>query len=144
MWRPRLMVVDDDADVADIIGHVGQGLGFDTKAVSGVMAFSACTVFQPDVIVLDIFMPEIDGFEVLRYLGQAHRRTSVIIVSGKSNSFRDMAVRMGEQHGLTILANVAKPFTIARLHAVLTAAKKRHPTHFQIPLSSAERLLTSA
>ena len=125
------MVVDDDDDVANVVCHVAKSLDFNVETATGVGAFDACALFEPDVIVLDIFMPEIDGFEVLRYLGQAHKRTSIIIASGKDDAFRDMAVRMCEQHGLTVLANLAKPFTISRLTAVLEEARNRHPLHLK-------------
>lgn len=129
MWRPRLMVVDDDEDVANLISYVATGLGFRTKIVSGVGAFIACSEFEPDVIVLDIFMPEIDGFEVLRYLGETNKDTSVVIVSGKDGIFRDMAAQMCEQQGIHMVANIAKPFTITHLRAVLSQAKKYHQVH---------------
>ncbi|NBX04179.1 MAG: response regulator [Alphaproteobacteria bacterium] len=141
MWRSRLIVVDDDDDVANVVCHVAERLDFDVQTASGLGAFDACALFEPDVIVLDIFMPEIDGFEVLRYLGQDHKHTSVIIASGKGGAFRDMAARMCEQHGLFILANLAKPFTIAGLQAALLEAKKRHPMHAKLRSSSHVNIL---
>ncbi len=138
------MVVDDDDDVANIICRVAEHLDFNVQTASGVGAFDACALFEPDVIVVDIFMPEIDGFEVLRYLGQSHKHTSVIVVSGKGVSFRDMATHMCEQHGLHVLANVAKPFTIPKLKAVLEDAKKRHPLHLKIIPPFTDSVLSSA
>ena len=131
MWHPRLMVVDDDIDVAALICHVARGCGFQTEMADGIRAFEICASFEPDVIVLDIFMPEIDGFEVLRYLGQTHKSTSVVIISGKGVAFRDMAARMCEQHGINMLANLAKPFTIQQLNAALMAVRRQ-----QIPPSN--------
>ncbi len=126
---PRLMVVDDDDNIAQLVCRAAENLGFSTQAASGNGAFDACTAFDPDVIVVDIFMPEIDGFEVLHYLGQTHKDTSIVIVSGKDVSFRAMAERICEQEGLHIVANIAKPFSIERLHSVIAEAKKRHPIH---------------
>ena len=126
---PRLMVVDDDDDVARLVCRAAESLGFSTQTVSGIAAFDAFVNFEPDVVVVDIFMPEIDGFEILHYLGQTHKGASVVIVSGKGISFRAMAEHMCEQEGLHILANVAKPFSIERLHSIISEAKKLHPIH---------------
>jgi DNA-binding response OmpR family regulator len=138
------MVVDDDSDMSNIIAYVAESSGFQTSKVSGFGAFDACAEFEPDVIILDIFMPEIDGFEVLRYLGRARENPSVIIVSGKDAHFRDMAGHMCDQEGLSILASLAKPFTIEQLRTVISEAKKRHPVHAEVARAHMERLRDTA
>lgn len=129
MSRPRVLVVEDDHVVAELVARIAEHVGFLTRISSGLTSAHVCEEFSPDIIVLDIFMPEIDGFEVLRYLAESHHRVSIIILSGTNSSFRNMAERMGQELGLSVVANVAKPFTISQLQAVFEEAKQRHPSH---------------
>src|SRR5258708_2312040 len=126
MSRPRILVVEDDAVVSDLIARIATNDGFIAQTACGLLSSSLCKQFKPDLIVLDIFMPEIDGFEVLQYLANNHFHASIIILSSTHSSYRKMAERMGEELGLSIIANIAKPFTIIQLQEVLDQFKKHH------------------
>lgn len=126
MARPRVLVVEDDNVVADLVARIASHEGFLTRSSNSMNAASQCHEFRPDLIVLDIFMPELDGFEVLQYLATHHLPVSVIILSSTNSSYRKMAERMGEELGLSIIANVAKPFTIGQLQEVFDHFKKIH------------------
>ena len=127
MPRPRVLVIEDDIVVADLVARIATNQGYTTRTVSGLLSSSVCTEFKPDVIVLDIFMPEIDGFEVLQFLANSNYQASIIILSSTQSSYRKMAERMAEELGLNIVANVAKPFTIWQLQEIFENFKK-HPS----------------
>jgi CheY-like chemotaxis protein len=86
----RVLIVDDDADtcesVAILLGH----WGFEAKAVrSGLEALPVNTAYAPDVILLDIAMPGMDGLELTRRLRQVHSRAKrpfLVAVSGYADA----------------------------------------------------------
>lgn len=80
----RILLVDDEKDILDLIEEVlrAEGLCQCRRAVSGREAVSLAKVFQPDVIVLDVMLPDMDGVEVCRQI-RAFSRCSVIFVSAK-------------------------------------------------------------
>ena len=67
----RCMVVDDDRDGAEVLGEFLKVLGVDVRVVySGQQAIDLAAEFQPQLVVLDLEMPGIDGFESCRRLRQ--------------------------------------------------------------------------
>jgi CheY-like chemotaxis protein/anti-sigma regulatory factor (Ser/Thr protein kinase) len=83
--RPRLLVVDDNVDAAETIAKLLRLSGYDTECVyDGPTALAAVQRKQPDVVVLDIGLPGMDGYEVARRLRAQDdsRRTSLIAVTG--------------------------------------------------------------
>jgi CheY-like chemotaxis protein len=83
--RPRLLVVDDNVDAAETIAKLMRLSGFDTECVyDGPTALAAVQSKNPDVVVLDIGLPGMDGYEVARRLRaqDAFRRTPLIAVTG--------------------------------------------------------------
>jgi PAS domain S-box-containing protein len=83
--RPRLLVVDDNVDAAETIAKLLRLSGFDTECVyDGPAALAAVQDKRPDVVVLDIGLPGMDGYEVARRLRaqDAFRRTPLIAVTG--------------------------------------------------------------
>jgi CheY-like chemotaxis protein len=81
----RVLIVDDNADAADILAELLSALGA-TVAVahSGRAALEALASFQPDAVVLDVGMPEMDGYEVARRIRSmaAHRNVLLIALTG--------------------------------------------------------------
>jgi two-component system CheB/CheR fusion protein len=79
--RRRVLVVDDNPDVTDTICEVLEMIGHVTRQASdGTAAVTAAAEFQPDVVILDLGLPGLSGFEVARAL-RASRGSSVVIVA---------------------------------------------------------------
>lgn len=81
----RLLVVDDHADSANILGRLLRRQGFQTEiAYDGPSALAAARVFQPEVVLLDIDLPKMDGCDVAKHLRQIPtlRNCLLIAVSG--------------------------------------------------------------
>jgi DNA-binding response OmpR family regulator len=67
--KTKLLVVDDDADVRGLLDYVFCGAGYDvTLAVSGIEGVEKARQLVPDVVLLDIMLPDIDGFTVAELL----------------------------------------------------------------------------
>ncbi len=79
----RVLVVDDNGDAAELLAEalVGQGHAVEI-AHEGSQALRKATTFQPDVVLLDIGLPGMDGFEVARQLRTLGRDMRLIAVTG--------------------------------------------------------------
>jgi two-component system, OmpR family, response regulator len=118
----RLLVVDDDENIRDMVGTALRYAGFETSvAVDGIDALAKVPALAPDLIVLDVLMPGLDGYEVCRRLRQHGDLTPIIFLTARAAS-RD--VLEGFEHGGDDY--VTKPFVldelVARIRAVLTRA----------------------
>jgi len=84
--RIRVLIVDDEPDVADVLNEAATGLGHRTAvALNGVQAVRAVREFSPHVVLLDIRMPGIDGHTVLDHLKGSPHPPAIIIVSGNQD-----------------------------------------------------------
>jgi DNA-binding response OmpR family regulator len=113
------LVVDDDPTVGDVVGAYLERAGFDVRrAADGPSALALAEAQAPDVVVLDLMLPGIDGLEVCRRLRRDHPRVPVVMLTA-----------LGEEEdrilGLEVGADdyVTKPFSprelVLRVHAVL-------------------------
>ena len=114
----RVLVIDDNVDVADMLAEYFQQIGHEViQAHDGRTGLDAAMRHQPDVIVCDIGLPGIDGYEVARRLREVpHLRSSLLIaVSGYGESAdRDKARAAGFSHHIT---KPADPVSLADLIA---------------------------
>ena len=120
MTARRILVADDDAHIRDMLSAYLRAEGFEVTATAdGPATVAAVLADPPDLVVLDIAMPGIDGFEILRRL----RRESdvpVIMLTARSEEIDRVA-------GLTVGADdyVTKPFSPRELSARITAVLRR-------------------
>ena len=115
----RALVVDDEPSIADLVATALRYDGFSTTVRgSGREALTAVDEERPDVIVLDVMLPDLDGFEVARTLRRRGETMPVVFLTARDGSADAVA-------GLTIGGDdyVRKPFSLeellARIHAVL-------------------------
>jgi CheY-like chemotaxis protein len=118
----RLLSVDDDPGVLAVIRRVGRDLGFEVDAVDhGSYFMGAYARNKPDIVTLDLFMPEVDGIELIRWLTEVGCTARIILVSGASHQYAEMARRIGQDGGKLAIACLTKPFSIADLRTALAA-----------------------
>jgi len=127
MPKYRLLVIEDDEHIADLVCRVAEGAEFETRVTCDFTEIPTLyDEFQPHIIVLDIIMPDMDGFEVLNFLHKRNSSTRVVILSGQA-AYRPMASKMAEGLELAIVATVAKPFRVAELRQTLERIKLSLP-----------------
>ena len=123
----RVLVVDDEPNIADVISMALRYQGFNVEtAGDGRAALKAVSGFRPHLIVLDVMLPDMDGFEVARRLGA--QRTNVPIIFLTARDATEDKVR-----GLTLGGDdyVTKPFSleelVARIRSILRRAGLSEP-----------------
>ena len=122
--QPRLLSLDDDEEIGKIVGAVAQKAEFDAIVTATAQAFNESLQRQtPDVIVLDLQMPEMDGIQMLRALGDRNIQAPIILVTGVDARTIASAEQYGRRRGLRILSTLQKPFLPEDLMQTLFAAK---------------------
>src|SRR6187551_2114756 len=115
--RPSVLVVDDEPQVVWVLEFSLQGEGYETfSAHDGMEALDQIRRHHPDLMVLDVMMPRMDGWSVLEELGKlpAAERPRVVMVTALASAMdRARAERLGAA------AFVAKPFDMDDLVGVL-------------------------
>ena len=116
----RLLVVDDEVECAEIVRDLADRNGFAVSvAHNGVDARLHYTEFHPDVIVLDIVMPQADGIEFIEWLGSQGATARLIVVTGYNPSYAKLAERLAEARGLSSVSVLTKPVRMATLLTAL-------------------------
>ncbi|MGE5148079.1 MAG: EAL domain-containing protein [Candidatus Eiseniibacteriota bacterium] len=120
----RLAVLDDDPAICEIVRLVGTQAGFEVQSYRTVRDFRADSEAEPDVIVLDLCLADLDGIEVLRALAGTHSRSRIVLMTGADPRILNTAERIGFGYGLNIAATLRKPFAIADLREALVMPQK--------------------
>lgn len=120
--RQTAVVIDDDADVRDLLVQVLSSAGFDVVAVdNGYDGVDAVRTHDPDITTLDVNMPGIDGFETARRIRE-HSNTYILLITALTEE-ADAVL------GFSVGADdvVTKPFRARELRARVLAAQRRRP-----------------
>jgi two-component system, OmpR family, KDP operon response regulator KdpE len=116
----RALVVEDDPNIVDLIRANLAVRGFDTVvSVDGGKALQLLETEEPDIVLLDLMLPEVDGFDLCRQIRE-RSPVAIIVVSARGGE-RDKvtALHMGADDYMT------KPFSIEELLARITATLRR-------------------
>jgi DNA-binding response OmpR family regulator len=120
MTPPHILVVDDDFLIREALKLHLEREGYRVSLASNGMEAVACLErAAPNVLILDLFMPEMDGFETLRRLHHVARRARILAISGGGSAahcdYLSMATKLGADRVLK------KPFTAPELVAAVEA-----------------------
>jgi CheY-like chemotaxis protein len=119
----RILIIDDEADFARFVERVASGLGYDAVATTTAEAFrTEYAAAMPDVIVLDLVMPNQDGIELIQWLIGEGCEARILIISGYSPGFADAAKTIAEVKGKLTVTRLQKPIRLAELRLALQAA----------------------
>jgi EAL domain-containing protein (putative c-di-GMP-specific phosphodiesterase class I)/FixJ family two-component response regulator len=116
---PRLLVVDDDAAMRQIVTTVARSAGFAVTSCDGETRLEACLAECADMIILDLVMPVVDGIEVIEKLAAIQPSARLVLVSGQDRRVLASASRLATAYGLKVAAVFTKPFSTADLKACL-------------------------
>ena len=123
----RVLVVDDEPTITELLRTTLRYVGFDVRtAASGREALSEAADFGPELVILDVMLPDVDGFEVCRRLRDGGLLAPVLFLTARDAT-------EDKVHGLTLGGDdyVTKPFSleevVARVRAVLRRSRAQVP-----------------
>lgn len=141
---PRILIVDDRADVRRAIEAILKARGYLSRAAEGgCQALELLREHHFDAIVIDIFMPDLDGIATIQLMRKDFPNLPIIAISGQavppgsdgSVDFLEMAVKLGAS------ASLHKPFTPAQLMDALEAATRGRRSGSDAPIRLADHYL---
>jgi two-component system alkaline phosphatase synthesis response regulator PhoP len=128
MTQPKILVVDDEPSILNLVTSYlkSEGFAYHT-ATDGPSALNAARAFQPDLIVLDIMLPGMDGIEVLSQLRRESDVYVIMLTAKSEEADKVIGLSVGADDYLT------KPFSPRELMARIKAALRRLQTGSSVP-----------
>ncbi len=133
----KILLVDDEKDIIDLMEEVLLKDGFQSvqKAFTGRDAINICRLFQPDVVVLDIMLPDIDGLEVCKQIRE-FSYCSILFLSSKSDDIdKILGLSCGGDDYIT------KPFSPREVVFRIKAQLRRQQYQTASPVNEQARLV---
>ena len=119
----RLLVIDDERDIGEFIGEVAKGLGYDILVTADAKSFmDEYKSFMPDVVVVDVVMPETDGIELVKFLANHGCNARILVISGYAERYLQNTKSLAEAFGLPSVKTMTKPLELAALESFLQPA----------------------
>jgi EAL domain-containing protein (putative c-di-GMP-specific phosphodiesterase class I)/ActR/RegA family two-component response regulator len=139
--KRSILILDDDTDVGQTIQWIAESLGFEAEFVTHAEEFFEKLVQKsPDIVTIDLAMPELDGVEIMRLLSERKCRAKVIISSGMGSRVLDAAERSASEHGLDIAGVISKPISIEALRRLLNQEPEpSQPARVEVPVATREK-----
>ena len=117
----RLLIVDDDSEFRDFVNAVAVDMGFEVLGVGdGEEAEAAQKSFSPDLILIDMVMPGLDGIEVMRKMADNAVNARIVLVSGYSQAYMNAARAIATASCIASVQTVTKPFALDELRTILS------------------------
>jgi EAL domain-containing protein (putative c-di-GMP-specific phosphodiesterase class I) len=135
MANRSILVLDDEAAVGQTIQWIAESLGFEAEFVTRPEEFFLrLDQMCPDIITIDLVMPELDGVEIMRLLAERKSRAKIVISSGMGTRVLEAAQRSASEHGLSIAGVISKPISKEALRLLVGEGSERDQ-----PASAAEQ-----
>lgn len=116
----RLLAVDDNADSAELVARVAAKSGYEVRSLTDTRSLRAVLEeWKPEVITLDLCMPEEDGIGIFATLHESGFHGELVIISGQDDWLRKTASRLASARGLRVAADLSKPVDLSVLRSLL-------------------------
>ena len=116
----RLLIVDDQAGITKVVGLIARQLGMEFKGLnSSLTATEEFIDYRPDVLILDMIMPEKDGIDVLNEVLLSGIPARIILTSGYSDAYLRLAEGVAKFHDSGQVSILKKPFRRDELTSLL-------------------------
>jgi two-component system OmpR family response regulator len=134
----RVLVVDDEPNIVDVISMALRFQGFEVESAgTGAEALSAVASFRPHLLLLDVMLPDMEGFDVAERLGAQRARVPIIFLTARDET-------QDKVRGLTLGGDdyVTKPFSleelVARIRSLLRRTGEAEPESGRLVFSDLE------
>jgi EAL domain-containing protein (putative c-di-GMP-specific phosphodiesterase class I) len=140
---PVLLAFDDDIEIVETICAIGVRAGFRTvSSTSTSQLRELVAASKPDVIVLDLQMPEEDGVSALRYLADSQCAAKIFLITGMDERTIASAEQYGLRRGLAVFGTLQKPFDpdelLARFERAHAAIRPLTPNDLEQAIEAGE------
>ena len=117
----KLLVIDDQTGITKVVEMIARQLGLNARSLnSSAQATETFIAFKPDVLILDMIMPEKDGIDVLNEILLTGITVKVVLTSGFSDSYLRLAEGVAKFHENPNVSVLRKPFRRDELIDLLT------------------------
>lgn len=124
---PSLVAIDDEVDFLELIRRVSDSIDFHSFITTDPNEFlDRVRSTSPDVVVIDLNMPQQDGIELLRKLAILGVKSQIVVASGFDRRVTDTALRLGSESGLKMAPPLEKPAQIKHLREALSSLAPLH------------------
>lgn len=117
----RILLIDDDRVVGEIVSALAKAMGLHCEVTRTPEEFFKRISSETTVILLDLVMPEMDGIEILRLLGERNCKARIVLMSGINIRVIETAKKLAQSLGLSVVGHLQKPFPIVQLQDLLGA-----------------------
>ena len=118
--KPKILLIDDEASILNLVEAYLRPEGYEVfKAADGVAGLQAARAFKPDILVLDIMLPGMDGLELLAQLRRESKLYVILLTAKTEETDKIVGLSVGADDYLT------KPFSPRELVARIKAALRR-------------------
>jgi DNA-binding NtrC family response regulator len=115
----KVLMIDDQVGITAVVGFVARKLGMEFKAIhSSLAAVEVFVEYRPDILIIDMIMPEKDGLDVLNEILTTGIPTQVVLTSGFGDGFLRLGTGLAAFHG-TQASILNKPFRHTELTELL-------------------------
>ncbi|MGH6891823.1 MAG: response regulator [Dongiaceae bacterium] len=120
----RILIVDDEPDDVATIERAGTALMLEVATLDHTGAFERLIAdWAPDVVVLDVGIPDRDGYALLGVLASLKFAGDVVMISGMPQQDLDTAAQVGRMRGLHIIGTARKPIVYNAIHSLIARAE---------------------
>lgn len=108
--RNRILIIDGNPEICRLLRRLSERLGYEASILDNPLDLEPAYIgFAPNVIALDLEMPQRDGVEILRRLSALESESAIMLISGAQTCVIQTAERLATSLGLNIAGTVRKP-----------------------------------
>ena len=124
----NIYIVDDDIQIAELLLAAIENIDCESQYFTSARSFFQIEIDSTDIILLDINMPDVDGIEVIRRLGQSKCEARLILISGHDKGVLHSAEQLAQAHSLNVIDSLTKPIQIKNLQNIIKDLKLAEKT----------------
>jgi EAL domain-containing protein (putative c-di-GMP-specific phosphodiesterase class I)/CheY-like chemotaxis protein len=124
---PTVCLIDDDVEYSEIFRQFLQMRGLPLLVVNDVNASTIPNILSMSMLILDLFLPQQDGIEVIRLLAAQQYKGSLVLISGHDHTVLHAAHELAKIKGLQVIATFGKPLKMAVVADVIVANLAQQP-----------------
>jgi DNA-binding NtrC family response regulator len=116
----KLLMIDDEVGLTKVVGLIAKQLGMEFKALNtSPTASEVFTAYRPDIVIIDMIMPDKDGIDVLHEIMNTRIATQIVLTSGYSEAYLRLVEGVAKFHGDKRVHFLKKPFRRGELIELL-------------------------